>query len=215
MACAEPKEGASFHGVVHKVSEAQMKILDGIESIYGRVPSKAKLYDGSIVDCTVYSDPTGKIDRSNDKPPTERYIQICTEGAASYGVKQEYIDWLKAHEQQPRKDLKDLNFYPLPENAPTMTMEEVKAGNGLDGAPIYYCLNNKVIEYSVPEGTKNREGNLKFARDKMAGRHGEVNLNKMLYDPKYGLPKDNIEDIDPEYRRYLEDMIFGWDKTVP
>jgi hypothetical protein len=37
-------------------------------------------------------------------------------------------------------------------------MEEVKAGTGLDGAPIYYVLNNKVIEYSIPEGTKNREG---------------------------------------------------------
>jgi hypothetical protein len=90
MACAEPKEGESFHGVVHKVSETQMKILDGIESIYGRVPSKAKLYDGTMMDCTVYSDPTGKIaDLTNgvNKPPTERYIQIMSEGAASYGVK--------------------------------------------------------------------------------------------------------------------------------
>jgi hypothetical protein len=56
---------------------------------------------------------------------------------------------------------------------------------------------------------------LKFARDKLAGKHGEVNLNKMLYDPKYGLPKDNIEDMDPEHRRYIEDMIFSWDKERP
>jgi hypothetical protein len=51
-----------------------MKILDGIESVYGRIPSRAKLYDGSIIDCTVYSDPEMKIDHSNDKPPSERYI---------------------------------------------------------------------------------------------------------------------------------------------
>ena len=98
MACAEAKEGKSFHGVLHKVTEEEMRILDGIERIYTRVPSKAKLYDGTIVDCTVYADPTGKIDRSNDKPPTARYIQIMSEGAESYGVKKEYIDWLKNHE---------------------------------------------------------------------------------------------------------------------
>ena len=96
-----------------------------------------------------------------------------------------------------------------------MTMDEVKAGTGLDGAPIYYILNNKVIEYNVPEGTKGRDAQLKFARERWAGKHGEVMLNKMLYDPKYGLPKDNIEDIDPEYRRALEDMIFSWDKDRP
>lgn len=157
MACAEAKEGKSFHGVLHKVTEEEMKILDGIERIYTRVPSKAKLYDGTLVDCTVYADPVGKIDRSNDKPPTARYIQIMSEGAESYGVKKEYVDWLKNHEKQPRKDPNDFQFYPLPENAPTMTMEEVKAGTGIDGAPIYYILNNKVIEYSIPEGTPGRD----------------------------------------------------------
>lgn len=98
MACAEAKEGKSFHGVLHKVSQKEMKVLDGIERVYERVPSKAKLYDGTIQDCTVYADPTGKIDRSNDKPPTARYIQIMSEGAESYGVKKEYVDWLKNHE---------------------------------------------------------------------------------------------------------------------
>lgn len=37
----------------------------------------------------------------------------------------------------------------------------------------------------------------------------------MLYDPMYGLPKDNIEEIDPVYRRQLEDMIFSWDRSRP
>ena len=48
MACAEVKEGKSFHGVLHKLVEKEMKVLDGIERIYQRVPSKAKLYDGTI-----------------------------------------------------------------------------------------------------------------------------------------------------------------------
>lgn len=86
VACADAKPGDSFHGVVHKCTQEEMKILDGIEKSYDRIPSKAKLYDGKIIDCTVYSDPKGEIDHSNDMPPTERYLQIMTEGAEHYGV---------------------------------------------------------------------------------------------------------------------------------
>ena len=56
---------------------------------------------------------------------------------------------------------------------------------------------------------------MKFAIEKMAGRHGEVMINKMLFDPKYGMPKDKVEDIDPEYRCAIEDTIFNWDRTRP
>ena len=214
MACAEPKEGKSFHGVVHKVSEDQMKILDSIEGTYGRVPSKAKLYDGSILDCSVYSDPTGKIDRSNDKPPTERYITIMTDGAKLHGVKQEYIDWLLNHEKQPRKKPEEFNSYPLPENAPTWTMEDVLKGNGLDGAPIYTLLNGKVLEYVLPDDYKNREERHKWARENLAGKDREIKMNKMLYDPKYGI-KDSVAEMTPEHRAALEDMINTWDRDVP
>ena len=69
-----------------------MKKLDKIEMVYQRIPSKARLYDGTIIDCTVYGDPAGKIDHSNDRPPTERYIDIMIQGATQHGVKPEYID---------------------------------------------------------------------------------------------------------------------------
>ena len=95
MASAKPEAGKSFHGVLHKCTAKEMEVLDKIESIYGRIPSKAKLYDGNLIDCTVYSDPDGKIDdilkKGNNKPPSERYIQIMSEGAAFYGVKPEYV----------------------------------------------------------------------------------------------------------------------------
>ena len=81
MACAQPCEGKSFHGVLHKCKEEHMLKLDKIESVYERIPSKAKLYDGTIIDCTVYGDPSGNIIHSDDKPPTERYIDIIIEGA--------------------------------------------------------------------------------------------------------------------------------------
>ena len=68
-----------------------MAKLDKIEATYQRIPSKAKMYDGTVVECTVYGDPSGNIDRSDDKPPTERYIEIIVEGAKKHGVKEEYI----------------------------------------------------------------------------------------------------------------------------
>ena len=73
MAVAEPKEGSSFHGVLHKLTEAEMISLDGVEAGYARTPAKAKLYDGTVVDCTVYTNKDDGFDRSKDKPPTERY----------------------------------------------------------------------------------------------------------------------------------------------
>ena len=50
------------------------------------------------MDCTVYADPAGKIDHSNDKPPQERYIDIIVEGATYYGVNPEYIKFLQSIE---------------------------------------------------------------------------------------------------------------------
>jgi len=77
-----------------------MKVLDGIEGLYVRTPAKAKLYDGTIVECSVYSEPKEgfkkkNLDHSNDKPPTERYRDIIVMGCEEFGVKKEYIDWLK------------------------------------------------------------------------------------------------------------------------
>ena len=73
-----------------------MAILDKIESMYTRVQSKARLYDGTIVDCAVYSDAEKKLPRDGEnKPPTERYIDIMIEGATKYGVNPEYIDKIR------------------------------------------------------------------------------------------------------------------------
>jgi len=55
------------------MSDEDMVILDKIEATVSRTKGKAKLYDGTFVDCTVYSNPP-KIDpaggASEDKPPT-------------------------------------------------------------------------------------------------------------------------------------------------
>ena len=60
-----PQKGFSFHGVLHLMSNSDMKILDKIEGVdlrnYERNPAKAKLYDGKVIDCTVYTKPTVKV----------------------------------------------------------------------------------------------------------------------------------------------------------
>ena len=80
-----------------------MKVLDGIESGYIRTPAQAKLYDGTIVDCKVYSQTAEFLNnaekRANDKPPMERYIDLMYDGAKHYGVKQEYLDYLMTLEK--------------------------------------------------------------------------------------------------------------------
>jgi hypothetical protein len=65
-----------------------MEKLDKIESNYTRVLAKVKLYDDSIVEASVYTRPNAKARGSDvDKPPTERYIDIMTRGAAHFKVK--------------------------------------------------------------------------------------------------------------------------------
>ena len=87
MAEALPKEGSSFHGVVHAMTDAQMKDLDSMEGSMKRMTGKAKLYDGSVVEATVYTRPID-IERNKevDFPPSQRYIDIITEGCSYWGV---------------------------------------------------------------------------------------------------------------------------------
>ena len=99
MAEAIPEEDASFHGVVHAITEDEMVRLDKIESGYSRDNGKAKLYDGTIVDVTVYTRKNKERGPNVDKPPTERYIDIITIGCKFWGVAQSHIDFLDGLEK--------------------------------------------------------------------------------------------------------------------
>jgi hypothetical protein len=59
MADAQPCAGASFHGVLHEMSAADMAALDKIESAYARISARVRKYDGEVVEATVYSCPRG------------------------------------------------------------------------------------------------------------------------------------------------------------
>ena len=78
------------------------------------------MYDDTIRDATVYT--LGDREFEVNNPPSERYIDIMVRGCKHFGVKQEYIDWLVNHEQQPRKKLEDFDSFDR-NGLPKMTME--------------------------------------------------------------------------------------------
>ncbi len=201
MAEAVACEGGSFHGVLHKMTASDMEKLDKIEFTYDRSTATVKLYDGTVItDATVYVHKTSMDFGDVHSPPSERYLDLLMDGCKQHGVEQSYIDWLKTHEVIPRRKPEEFVGFPLPEGLPTWTMEQVAAGDGKDGHPIYYAMNGKVREYIGPPGTFSHHVALS-----VAGHHAELFICKMLYEPKYGM-HDKIECFTREHCAYIEDF---------
>ncbi|OQR95641.1 kinesin [Thraustotheca clavata] len=202
MAQAVAEKGASFHGVLHKMTATEMANLDQMESSYLRIPAKTRLYNGTIIDATVYTlDPSKKSPMTmEDKPPSERYIEIMVIGCQHYGVAQSHIDYLKSVPFVPRKKPSEFLSSPIPPNAPNFTKEQLKVGNGLDGNPLYVSINGKVQEYI---GDKDIFLYKIFLR--MAGGPIEPFVSKMLQDPKYGCP-NMLEEFTQEHCACIEDF---------
>jgi hypothetical protein len=81
-----------------------------------------------------------------NNPPSERYIDIIVRGCKYYGVAQSHIDHLEAHPIVPRKKPSEFSKYPVPlENPRSITEAELATMNGLDGAPLCFVVNGKVL----------------------------------------------------------------------
>ena len=63
-----------------------------------------------------------------------------------------------------------------------MTLDELKAGDGNEGRPLYIGINGKVRQYY--DGYKMGEMMKKYA-----GSHLELYISKVLYEPLYGTPE--------------------------
>ena len=129
MAFAIPIAGASFHGVIHLMTDDEFIELDKVESGYGRNKAKAKLYDGTIVDVSVYTQDEKKMEEQRKNPnfkefsdPSERYISIMIEGMENHGVNPEYIEKIRNRPCVKSKTLDELEKFDVPEGAPEMTM---------------------------------------------------------------------------------------------
>jgi hypothetical protein len=209
VAGAVAKEGKSFHGVLHKMTKDDKIKLDKIEMGYDADPCKCKLYDGSEQDAVIYVMNREKLKnfgKTEDKPPTERYITIIIEGCEHYGVKKEYVDWLKSLEFQKRKVPSEFEKFVIPEGTPTMTDTDVEVGDGKDDNPLYTTCNGKVLKH---EGFPDMMLE-KILSNKARGIHSfEVWLNAMLYDPTFGIIK-SPEDVSKLCAASTEDQIVGW-----
>jgi len=199
---AVPDPGAkSLHGVVHTISDREMEMLDDIEGhLYYRQTARAQLYKTrKSVDVTVYC----RNVPGEEGLPQERYLDVMMEGARHYGVADAYIQALQNHPKQPRPAPSDfLSFGPPPDDK-VMTLEEVKPFDGLDGHPLYITVNGKVLE--IVEKAPHKVGLTMSMRQNKGMIAWETWLPKVVYDPKYGIPK-SIQECPPEYSAYMEHM---------
>lgn len=202
MAAAKPNPGQSFHGVLHELTVEDMCKLDKIEVGVARSAAKARLYDGTVVDCVVYCDDVDKKKATGqdaeDKLPSERYIAIMIEGAENHGVAKEYVDKLRALPKQPRKKSADFAAFDVPEGTPTWTADDVAKGDGEEGRPAYFSLNGKVLQWLVVEGNPLAKMSAKKDTTLMSAT--------MRYDPKYGMPTC-LADMSAEHKACIEDTM--------
>lgn len=208
MAEAIPEQGASFHGVLHKMTAEDQQFLDGIERDLTPTKCTCKLYndDKKLIDAVVYTRPNAIRGEDIDRPPSQRYLDIIIEGCQHFGVKEEYIQWLQVHEAQPRKRLGDLSTLQLPYNLPKMTMDDVVAADGHESRNLFVTLNGKVLNMIFPEKNSFRQ---LMMTQKAAGVHAwEVHSNLLLYDPMFGSLK-SPDDITKECAARIEDRIPG------
>lgn len=224
VAGAVAETGKTFHGVLHKMTKGDKEKLDVIEMGYDAEPCSAKLYDGSVVgDALIYVlnpekvkmfyNRPGAAEQIKDKPPTERYITIIIEGCEHYGVKREYIDWLKSLDYQKRKDPSELDAFAVAEDAPTMTMDDVRAADGIGDNPLYMTVNGKVIKIPKLDGPAEQMFG-RYQKYKSRGVHSqEVVLHAMLYDPLFGVMKTQ-SDVSKLCAASTEDMIVTWSKMI-
>jgi len=153
---AIPEENSSCHGVIHHLTKADMDKLDKIEQLYDRRTATARLYDGTTRQVTVYvQSDVSQHSSDDDAQPTERYIEIMTDGCRHYGVDQKYIEFLENHEKVPRPTPDEyLTFGSANDCETIMTLDEVLENNGLDGKPLYMSINGKVVEATYSKDSK-------------------------------------------------------------
>jgi len=198
MAEAVAEEGASFHGVLHKMTKRDMANLDNMEVTYERKICKVKLYDDSVIDATVYCRKNDKFEFSN--AVAERYIELLVMGCEHYGVAQSHIDYLRTIPIIPRKKPHEFRKVEIPSNLPVWEKAMVATGDGKEGRPVYVGVNGKVCQYT---GTA-EYGLHKLFLERMAGNHMELFMSRGLYEPKYGT-HDRLEEFTREHCAFIED----------
>jgi len=229
MGNVRQEEGASFHGVLHLMTHDDMIALDKIEGSYLRLPVPVELYDGRFIQSTVYKMDENRLLTPTNNPPGERYLDIIARGLKHFGVIDEYISWIQAHNCVPRKKLHECRVIPIArplqplkpcEDSAVLndhlswrgllTAEQVAQCDGKEGRPLMAVLSGKVLEWQGPLDAAQYQ----YAMANHAGKDITVGMAKNLYEPRFPIPTTR-EALPMEHMALIEDMFFGWAFTGP
>lgn len=202
MANVREEPGASFHGVLHLLTNDDMLALDRIEGSYVRLPVIAKLYDGKEIACTVYKMDETRFVMQVNNPPGERYLDIISRGLKHYGASEEYITWIQSHPCTPRKQMHECRVIPIdrplqPINecsddhllTPSeplawrglIRLDQLEKCTGTDGRPLMTAVTGKVLEWIGPLNSPQ----MQYALNNHAGKDISLSIARNLYEPRF------------------------------
>lgn len=95
--------GHQVWGVLYRIEQAQLAILDRFEAGYERVLVQVRTMAGNLLDATTY-----RSDRLTPEPiPFDWYRALILEGAREHGLPEEYLTLLEALPTKPDERLTD------------------------------------------------------------------------------------------------------------
>eukprot|EP00597_Dinobryon_sp_UTEXLB2267_P007684 CAMPEP_0170086302 /NCGR_PEP_ID=MMETSP0019_2-20121128/21017_1 /TAXON_ID=98059 /ORGANISM="Dinobryon sp., Strain UTEXLB2267" /LENGTH=405 /DNA_ID=CAMNT_0010303291 /DNA_START=222 /DNA_END=1439 /DNA_ORIENTATION=- len=200
-----PFEGV--HGVLHLLTVAHSKILDEFEGGYSRMPCKVKLYNGTEVQAFYYQMDRNKWAYPNDSLPTERYLDIISQGCVSHGIANEWVQFIRNHKCISRKNTVEFSTFAMTTaNVPILSWEEIRKCDGKDDKKLWIVINNKVLEFKGDRRSFFPFGY--FVKHDIGGTDFTVRFAKAFFEPKYKIHSATATccELEVEHRAWVEDQ---------
>lgn len=212
-------EDGEFHGVLHKMTDDDLKKLDAIEIGYIRKDITCVLYDGTEVVATGYQFDRTKITLDEPRPPSERYVDIMALGMEHYGCDPVAVSALRATQDIiPRKKMHEFLQLPFVAGCEdcVYSRSEVEKNDGREGRPLHKVVNRKVLQFCEPEGVGTDDIAARFERDCSKGGGEDLTLfvARMLYEPKFPTCAC-VSEMGEEHRAFVEDLMVGFTANPP
>ena len=110
----------------------------------------------------------------------------------------EYLDSIPC---AGRRGLADITSFSLPQGPPLLTRREAASlGDGVNGRPLYFVVNGKVLKWEGPPSHPMFSYFKKLPVDKTLA------LGRERYDPAYGHPETEA-DMTDEFKASVEDTL--------
>lgn len=200
------------HGVLHLMSDAQMLVLDSIEVTYDRIKVLAHLYEEgrAPIEAVAYKikEPPKKISL-----PSERYIDIISQGCLHHGVCSKYVQYLKEHPCQPRVPphaRKTIDHSTVPTDK-TWTLEQLAeciVNYDPSGRAVLFSLTGVV--FGLKDEAANHDPIHTNVLKLINGKDITHFFSKVIFEPLYGVPS-SYEDMHPDHKSFVVDFTMSLD----